>query len=100
MKPFDSEEWIRDKVECCCCGESMRNSKHLNFVQTGKRATWKYPATGNILTKQPCVEAMAILCDDCIDKRKKPLFAVEWDNEHTTVEYHPIAALEELRNEV
>jgi hypothetical protein len=92
----DLDEWIKSKVECCTCGGPIKNSKYINMVQTGRKATWKYPTAGNILLGKPCIEALSILCDKCISQRKKPLFAVEWDNEHTYVEYHPLAALEEL----
>jgi len=91
-----SDEWIKQNIECCYCGDSLKTSKYINLVQTGKKATWKYPTAGNVLLGKPPIEAVAILCDNCIDQKKKPLFAVEWNNEHTQIEYHPLASLEDL----
>jgi len=88
------DDWIRKNVRCCACGGSLEDSKHINLVALDKVASWKFPTWGNVLTKQPLIHAVAIVCDKCIDKGVQPKFAVEW-NDNGNVKYHKI---EELPN--
>ena len=63
-----------------------------------KLATWKWPVWGNVLllNKYPMNRAIAILCDKCIEKNRKPKYAVEWDMKHNSVKYHLIKNLKDL----
>jgi len=89
-------QWIKETVRCCACEMPMRLSRYINFVQLGKLAKWKYPAAGNVITGQPSIEAMAVVCDECIRLRATIKYAVEWDNEKTYVKYHRVQDLEPL----
>lgn len=53
---------------------------------------------GNVLllNKYPMNRAIAILCDKCIEKNRKPKYAVEWDMKHNSVKYHLIKNLKDL----
>jgi hypothetical protein len=92
------EAFIRKRVKCCACQGSLKNSKHINGICLDKLATWELPVWGNILLKDlhPEKRALAILCDECIDKKRNPKFAVEWDENYENVKYHPVESLQDL----
>ena len=92
------DEKIKKNVKCCACGNSLEDSKFINGVALNKLATWKYPVWSNILVqdKYPESRAVAILCDKCVEERKTPRFAVEWDTEHNIITYHDIKQLKDL----
>jgi len=89
---------VKEKVNCCACGEPMKSSKHINMVGLDKRATWEYPSWGVMSASHSYepLRACAILCDNCVKRGKLPRFAVEWSENCETVEYHPIDDLEDL----
>jgi hypothetical protein len=93
---MDIEAWIKETVKCCACEMSMKLSPHINMIQLGLMAEWKYPAAGNILTGQPCIEAMAIICDDCVKRKAKIRFAVEFEVNLKGVKYHSVEKLQKL----
>lgn len=96
-----SEDWIREHVRCCSCMGSMADSRHINLVSLDKYVTWDYPAWGNILVRDPdkrgARRACAVLCDGCVERRRKPYYAVEYagegDGRH--VLYHHVDRLED-----
>jgi len=92
----ESDVWIKENVKCCACGMPMRLSPHINMVQLGLRAEWKYPAAGNVLTGQPCIEALAIVCDECVRRRAKIKYAIEWSSSRRHVKYHKVEDLKPL----
>jgi len=94
----EMEEKIRENVRCCACEGSLQNSKFINGVCLDKLATWKHPTWGNILVKDkyPEPRATAILCDDCIRKKRKAKYAVEWNKDYSQVKYHKVEDLKDL----
>ena len=96
MTKFD--DWVKRVVKCCACEGSMQDSKHVNLICLNKMATWEYPRWGNILVsdKYPTNRAGAIICDRCIEERRKIKFAIEWDNKRTYVKYHKVEDLKDL----
>lgn len=92
------EDFIREKIKCCSCGGSLKNSKYINAICLDKLATWDYPVWNNILVedKYPEKRAVAYVCDECVENGKEPKYAVEWDEERKTVKYHPIDELKDL----
>jgi len=101
-------EWERDwekvlhaQVKCCACSGSLRSSTHINLVTLNKYATWKYPAYGNILARDPdkrgSKRAVAILCDECIEQKREAKWAVEFvgKGEDLRIRYHDIENLED-----
>ncbi|MEM2518630.1 MAG: hypothetical protein QXO49_06730 [Candidatus Bathyarchaeia archaeon] len=94
---FNSERFIRERVKCCACGGTLKNSKHINGICLDKLAEWDYPVWNNILVadEHPEKRAMAFVCDECLKKKRQPKFAVEWDD-HENVKYHPIEDLKDL----
>jgi len=92
------DEKIKKNVKCCACGNSLEDSKFINGVALNKLAIWKYPVWNNLLVqdKYPESRAVAILCDKCVEERKTPRFAVEWDTEHNIITYHDIKQLKDL----
>jgi len=93
---MDTSEWIKENVKCCACGMPIRLSPHINIILLGLQAEWKYPAAGNILTGQPCIEALAIICDDCLKRKAKIKFAVEFEENPKNVKYHSVEKLQQL----
>ena len=70
-----------------------------------KKAKWETPTWGNILVKNSGGRAMSIMCDDCINAHKNPIYAVEWEvnedgisgeNYYTCVQYTKIEELEDV----
>lgn len=95
MNPED----VKRKVKCCSCGTPLRNSKHINIVFLQKMANWEWPSWGNILVGVWGF-ACAVLCDDCVKHKKKPKFAVEWNEDLSVIKYHPIEELDDMQLEL
>lgn len=95
---FDLERFIRERIKCCACEGTLKDSKHINGICLDKLAEWEYPVWGNILVADahPEKRAMAFLCDDCLKKKRKPKLAVEWDERHKNIKYHLIENLKDL----
>ncbi len=57
---------------CCACGggENVRNIIMLNVKGVEPGCGW-----GCVVCGLPCDGALAILCDDCVDRNEQPLFA-------------------------
>jgi len=89
---------IKKNVKCCACEGSLENSRFVNQICLDKLATWEYPTWGNILVKDkyPEPRAAAILCDECIRRKRKPKYAVEWNKDFSQVRYHQVEDLKDL----
>lgn len=84
-------EEISQLVRCGACHGPL--GERPNMIQLTKRATWKYPASGNLVTGYgPC--AVAILCDACAEACHPILEAVEFNGQEAV--YHPLAELDDL----
>jgi len=94
-----SEEQIRRKVKCCACGGSLEKSRRINLVCLMKIAEWSYPCWGNLLLRVWGL-ASAVLCDNCVKEKKKPKYAVEWNDDLSVVKYHPVESLEDVPEEI
>lgn len=84
---------ISKLCKCCACEGSLESSNHINWVQIDKKATWKFPTWGNLLTDHDGM-AVAYICDDCASGKKPEQglkFAVEFEG--TTVIYHDLELL-------
>jgi len=80
--------------KCCACDRIISNhSKHINGVMLDRRAQWEYPIAGNIITGEKG-KAVAIVCDECLDKQKPVKYAVRF--EESNVIYVPIEDLERI----
>jgi hypothetical protein len=88
---MDIKEMAR-RVHCCSCGGKIRR---INLVELDRRAAWKYPTAGNVITGEEG-KAVAILCDPCIEHKVTITEAVEF-TEGGAVLYHPIESLEKWR---
>jgi hypothetical protein len=84
---------IKLKVKCCVSGDSLKDSKHLNAIQTNYLATWDYPTAGNILTGEKGF-AMAFVHDRHITKRGNLKWVVEFQGDE--VIYHELSGLVKL----
>lgn len=93
---MDTEEKIKECVKCCACGESLSTSRYINTICLDKKATWRYNTWGNVLIPGSEGRAVAIVCDECIEQKREPEYAVEWDNDMTEVRYHLISDLEDV----
>jgi len=89
------EDWIRKNVKCCACGASLKNSKYINGVLLERKARWKTNTWGNFIVGLSGY-AVAIVCDECVKKKAKPKFAVEWSDDKKEVRYHPVEELEPI----
>ena len=76
----------------------MKNSKHINGVTLNKLATWEFPTWGNILVikKHPEPRACAVICDRCVEEKRMPKYAVEWNKDFSVVKYHKLEDLQDL----
>jgi protein-arginine kinase activator protein McsA len=86
-------ELIRERVRCCACGGRMTKSGHVNLVSLGRRATWAYPIVGNVVSGRTG-EAVAIVCDACLEGKREIQFAIEFDGDE--VVYHEAVDLEQM----
>ncbi|MDH7478080.1 MAG: hypothetical protein QHH17_06845 [Candidatus Bathyarchaeota archaeon] len=91
-------EWIKRNIKCCACGQPMANSKHVNDICLDKEATWDYPVWNNILVveKHPEKRATAIICDNCVETKRKIKYAVGWNRNHSNLKYYPVEQLKDL----
>lgn len=89
----DGMEFYREHVRCCACCGSIRMSRYVNLVAMGRRATWKYPVAANVLTGRDG-EAVAVVCDGCIDSKREIRWAIETEGDRVT--YHLLKDLERL----
>jgi len=90
---------IREKIKCCACSGSLADSKEINVICLMKEAEWKHPTWGNVILGIYGF-ATAILCDKCLRKRKKPKWALEWDERTLEARYHPVKRLKDVPREV
>lgn len=88
---MDTVEKYRRLVRCSACGGSIGD--RVNLVVLNRKATWKHPTAGNVLTGESG-QAVAVCCDQCCDARRPPVEAVELNGD--TVTYHPVESLEEI----
>ena len=89
------EEWIRNNVKCCACGKPLKNSEYINGVLLERKARWKNNTWGNLIIGVSRY-AIAFVCDECVKKKAKPKFAVEWSDDEREVRYHPVDELEPM----
>jgi len=83
-------------ANCCGCSLPMMQSPHVNLLSLGRYAKWNYPVSGNVLTGHQG-EAVAVVCDDCIDAHKLVDTAIEIRGNECF--YHPILDLEPVSNQ-
>jgi len=95
----DISERIKEKIKCCACGGSLADSKEINVMCLMKEAKWKYPTWGNVILRVYGF-ASAILCDKCLKERKKPKWAIEWNQKTLVAKYHPIGKLKDVPEEI
>jgi hypothetical protein len=84
---------IRRRARCCACGGPMRRSPHMNLVCLERKAEWKYPQAGNVLTGEGG-QAVAIVCDRCLDDKATIVNAVEFRDGQ--ILYHQVEQLAEI----
>lgn len=93
-------ETILRLVDCCSCGKNLSaiGTRFINFIQTGKSATWDNPTIGNVITGD-AGEAIAIVCDHCLEQPAgaEVKQAVEFRDmgHYTHVYYHDLSGLDE-----
>lgn len=91
---------LKDRLKCCACGVSLKKSSKLNFVLLMKEAEWPFPWWGNLIVGVSGL-AQAVVCDDCAKNRKKPKYAVEWENRtYRKIKYHPVDKLKDVPPEI
>jgi hypothetical protein len=90
---------------CCACGRPMSETKRVNFVFLGKKATWKFPVVIELMTGT-LEGALSVVCTECTmedftakangDKfsQIEIHYAIEFRNGECF--YHPIDDLENL----
>ncbi len=91
------EHDIMKMARCCSCNKPMKESKNVNGILLNKLATWEYPTWDNLLLKEgiPRIKcAAAVVCDDCVEKKKMPQVAIEIRGKN--VIYHDILTLEDV----
>lgn len=93
---------LKSKLSCCACNISMTESEYINGIMLNKYAKWQNPSWGNILAidedKKKSQRATSIICDDCLVKKKKPKYAIEFrykNGEIDKVIYHEINKLKD-----
>lgn len=97
----DIESWVRKNVKCCACGGSLETSRFINLVGLDKIATWKFPVFGRLDVPDYKPLAAAMICDECVQKREKVRFCIEWEESPCQeespykVRYHEVEDLED-----
>ena len=86
-------------LKCCCCGESLESSEHINAICLMKKAKWEFPTWSNIILRIGGF-AQCFVCDNCLKEKKKPKLAVEWDKWGRNIKYHPVEDLEDIDPEI
>lgn len=76
--------------KCGNCTAAMSESEHLNMVQVKRKAQWRFPVWGNLLTGEDTM-ALALMCDKCLEEHKPVMFCIEVRN--NTILYHAIELL-------
>ena len=89
------EEWIKNNIKCCACCKPLKDSKYINGVLLERKAKWKNNTWGNVIAGVSGY-AVAIVCDECVKKKVKPKYAVEWDDDKKEIRYHPVSELEPM----
>jgi len=64
-----------------------------------KEAEWLHPTWGNVILGVYGF-ASAIVCDKCLKERKKPKWALEWDQRTLETKYHPVEKLKDVPREI
>lgn len=93
------EKVIRAKVKCCSCEGSLLDSRRVNMILLMKEAEWEWPCWGNVLLGVWGF-AGAVVCEKCLREKKKPKFAVEWNEDFSIVKYHPVEQLKDVPEEI
>ena len=89
---MEFEELINEK--CCACGGIIgKHASHINGVILERFAQWAYPIAGNIITGEKG-RAIAIVCDECLDKQKPVKHAVRFEG--SKIIYVPVDDLEKV----
>lgn len=92
-----AESWkkIRSEIKCCSCDQAIDSDKQLNVLCLRKEADWSFPTWGNVVLRIFGF-AQAVICDNCLEKKKKVKSAVEWDLNTGFLKYHPIEKLKDI----
>ena len=96
----DFKRRVHERVKCCACDGSLGTSKHINLVATTKVATWKFPIAQSLLIENAPPNALAMLCDQCIENKVEAKYAVEADPGYSDVVYHELSSLEDEPEEL
>jgi len=95
----DLVKQIKEKIKCCSCGGSLADSETINTVCLMKEAEWSHPTWGSTALSVYGF-ATAIICDKCLKEKKKPKWAVEWDQRTLAAKYHPVEKLKNVPREI
>jgi len=90
------EDWAKKNIKCCACGGTLETSRFMKAVEIEKLATWKYPVLGRIDIPDYGPRAVAIVCDECIQKKEKIRRCIEWEDSPYQIKYHDIESLEDV----
>ena len=93
-------DWARKNIKCCACGGTLETSKFINVVETKKLAAWKYPVFGRVDIPDYKPRALAIVCDECIQKKEKIRYCIEWEGSPYQIKYHEIESLEDSNKSI
>ena len=65
----DINEYLIERGRCCACDTALKGSGHVNMVMLSKKAPWKFPRWGNLLSKGGEIGyALGVVCDDCVNE--------------------------------
>ena len=89
------ETMVKQNVKCCACEGSLEGTKHMNICITGKVAHRLFPTASNVLIQNAPHNAVAIVCDNCIEAKTSIKFVIEAEPGYTKVIYHKLEDLED-----
>jgi hypothetical protein len=93
---MDTLEKIKKYGRCCISDRPLKDSHHVNMVELGYKATWKFPVAGNVLTGTSG-RAVAFIHDDYFQIGKNTgeiKYAVEFRGDE--IIYHDVKTLEPI----
>ena len=87
--------WVRENVECCACGDELETTNSVNVVELNKVATWKFPVFGVVDVPGYEPRAMAIICEKCLANQVRIQRCIEWEGKPYKVKYHDVDDLKD-----
>lgn len=89
----DFDDWFLRNCRCCACGGTLETGGRINIAVTEKLATWKCPVIGRFDVPDYGPRAIAIVCDECMQKNEDVRYCIELEGPPYRIIYHDVGSL-------